>query len=329
MPVPFFQVFADGSDITERLGSIKVSLTITDGVGMDADTLLLSIDDKDGLIAPPKTGVELRVIAGYEDWRVDFGIYTVDQVTLRGWPQTIDVSAQATKAKSEVKQRRCESYQPPDFNTYGDVFRAVAGRHDLQLSISADLAGKPLEFEAQAEEDDLGFLTRISGKLDAHVSIKSNRLVVVKRGKGESASGQKLPDIVIERGVNILDYVVNHKDKAKYSQVKTTYFDRQTGERKECVAPAGDEGPELLVREPYQSEQEAQDAADAKGREVKRAEADATFTIDGNPAARAEAHAIVRNVRSLVDGRWRATQVTHNWTSTEAYKTTVQCELPE
>lgn len=329
MPEPFFQVFANGSDITERLGSIKVSLTITDGVGMDADTLLLSIDDKDGQIAPPETGVELQVIAGYVDWKVDFGTYTVDQVSLRGWPQVIDISAQAAKAKSAVKERRVESYEPPDFSTYGDIFEIVAGRNGLQLAISAEIAGKSIEFEAQAEEDDLGFLTRISGKLDAHVSIKSNRLVVVKRGKGESASGQKLPDIVIERGVNILDYVVNHKDKAKYSQVKTTYFDRETNKREECVAPAGDEGPDLLVREPYQSRQEAQDAADAKGKEVKRAEADATFTIDGNPTARAEAHAIVRNVRSLVDGRWRATQVTHNWTASEAYKTTVQCELPE
>ena len=329
MPKPFFKISAGGTDITPKLVGGAVSLTIIDATGSDADTAQIVIDDHNGVIAPPKTGVDLQIIAGYEDDQVDFGTFTVDEVTLDGWPQQISISAQSAKAKSEAKQRRPKSYEPPDYKTYGDVFKEVAGRCGLQLSIADEISKKSLEFEAQAEENDTEFLTRIGHKLDAAVSIKSGRLVAVKKGGGSTATGKVMPSIVVRRGDNLLSYSVTRQDKPKHRRVKATWFDRKKAERKEVEADASDDGPEFLIREPFQSESEATDAAEAKAQDLKRGEARAQFEISGNPHARAEAHVFVGGVRSLVDGVWRATTVTHNWSSSDAYSTSLECELPK
>lgn len=329
MPAPFFQISAGGADITGKLAGGQISLSITDGVGLEADTAQIEIDDLDGVIAPPTTGVELRIIAGYEDDRVDFGTFTVDEVQLRGWPQVISISAQSAKAKSEAKERRPRSYEPPKYPTYRDIFDEIAGRIGLQLAIDGEVGRKPVEFEAQAEESDAAFLTRLGVKLNASVSIKSGRLVVAKKGSGASVSGQALPAILVRKGVNLLSYSVTRKDKPKHSKVKATWFDRQKAQRMEVEASASGEGPEFLLREPYQSEGEAQDAADAQAQALKRGEALASFEVEGNPHARAEAHVFASGIRSLVDGVWRATTVTHNWTSGGPYVTSVECELPK
>lgn len=62
--------------------------------------------------------------------------------------------------------------------------------------------------------------------------------------------------------------------------------------------------------------------------DLRRGEAKATFEIDGNPYARAEAYVAVSSIRSGVDGMWRSTSVTHNWSSSGAYTTQLECELP-
>lgn len=325
---PFFQINVGGQDITSRLAGGGISLSITDGVGINSDSVQIEIDDKDGVVAPPSTGVELNIIAGYDDDRVDFGTYTVDEVSLSGWPQKISISAQAAKAKSALKQRRPKSYEPPDYPTYGKLFEEIAERNGLQLAISGEIAGKSLEYEAQAEESDFGFLSRLALKLDAAVSVKDGRLVAVKRGAGVSAGGKPLPFIRVRYGENVLSYTVSRKDQPKHKKVKATYFDRKTAKRKEVEADASDEGPEYLLRQPFQSEGEAQDAADSYASDLQRNEGSATFEIDGNPHARAEAHVLVSKIRSLVDGVWRAVTVTHNWTAGGAYSTSLECELP-
>lgn len=328
MPVPFFQIFAGGADVTSKLAGGGISLTINDGVGLSSDTAQIEIDDKDGVVAAPRTGVELRIVAGYVDQPVDFGVYIVDEVEYSGWPQRITINASAAKAKSPLKQRRPKSYEPPDYPTYRKIFDEVAGRNGLQLSISAEIGSKSVEYEAQAEEDDAAFLMRLGQKLDASISVKNNRLIAVKRGAGSSAGGQPLPTIKVIGGVNALSYMANRKDQPKYQKAKATWFDRQKVERKEVEAPAGGDGPELLLREPYQSEGEAKDAATAAGKEAKRGEGTASFAIDGDPTARAEAYVIVTRIRSMVDGTWRATSVSHQWSSTGPYTTTIECELP-
>ena len=329
MPTPFFRIIQGQTDVTARVGRGNISLTITDGVGDNSDTIQFSIDDQDGVIVPPETGVDLGVFAGYVDRYRDFGLYTVDSVDLSGWPQTISVTAQSVGAKTAIKEGRKVSYKKSDVPTYGHLFEKLAKRNSLTLTMSPDLRSVPLKFEVQAEEGDDEFASRMGDKIGAAVTVKNKNLIAVKRGAGQSASGQRLPVIYIVNGVNVLSYSVSIKDKPKHKTVKATWFDRAEAKTKDLEEESFGEGPVFLLREPFPNEDEARNAAKAKAADLKRGVGTATFDIDGDPWAMAEADVEVYGIRSLVNGTWRAETVTHTWEADAPYKTTVACESPQ
>jgi phage protein D len=331
MARPFFKITQGGNDITQKIGSRNISLSITDGVGFDSDTVSYEIDDQDGAIALPKTGVKISVTAGYRDNNNsrDFGIFIVDQVSLSGWPQKISINAQSVGAKTAVKEKKVKSYSKKDYPTYGDIYAEIASQSGLTLAISSDIKSVANEYEAQSEETPLEFGSRIGENLDAHVSGKNGRLVVVKRGAGKSASGATLPEFKIAPGVNLVDYSVSLKDTPKHKNVKAKYYDREEATRKEVTASSSSEGPDFLIREVFPTEEEAQRAADAKGKNLVRISGEASFTIVGNPFVMAEQLITVEGVRSGVDGSWRVKTVTHSFSATGAYTTSITCEVPE
>lgn len=330
MPVPFFTIRAGGQDITSKLTGRGISLSISDGVGIESDSISLVIDDQDGAVKAPKTGVILDIEGGYRDGESrNFGQFKVDQVQYTGYPQQISISAQAVDAKSDQKQQRVDQFPKEEFPTFKDVFDKVAGRMGLQLAISAEIGDKEVSFEMQSEESDLSFTTRLGKKLDASVTVKSGHLVVAKRGTGKSVSGEQLPTIMIVGGRNVMTYSATRKDKPKHSKVEASYFDRESVEPVSVEYSLGGDGPTFVMRAPFQDATEAAIAAEAQARELKRGEGSASFTIVGLPSARAEAHVVASNIRGDVDGVWRAKSVTHNFSGSSAYTTSVECELPD
>lgn len=329
MPVPVFTISADGVDVTGNLTAAgTMTMTITDGAGLKADTLQIDIDDVDGSIMPPRTGAILNPIGGYAGRLRDFGLFSVDSVVYTGWPQKISIDAKSVAAKSLAKQREPKAYPTKDFPTYGDVFKDVAGRLGLTLQMSADLKALPNPYEAQAEEDSLEFLTRIGEKLNAAVSVKTMNLVVVVKGAGRSASGALLDRIIVARGRNLLSYSVTEKDEPKHSNVEATYYDRDKNTREVVTKPTGMDGPKFLIRAPFQDKDEAERAANAQAKELVRMQGDATFEIDGEPFAQAEAWAEVSGCRQRVDGLWRVETVTHQFSANGPYTTSLTCGTP-
>lgn len=328
MPRVVFSISAGGKDVTANISPILTSMTVTDVEGFQSDNLQLVLDDVDGAIDPPTTGVILNPIGGYEGRIRDFGLFSVDSVTYSGWPQQVTISAQSTIAKAMSKQKDPKSYPRKKFPTYGDIFADVAKAIGLPLAISDAIRSLPNPGEFQAEEDGREFLTRIGEKLAASVTAKAGRLVVVKKGAGQSASGASLPIITIRRGVNLLSYSMTEKDEPKYSEVEATHYDRAKNERKTVKEPTGLEGPKFALRAPQKDEADAKQAAKARAEDLKRAQAEASFTIDGDPFAMAEAIARVVGVRRRVDRDWKVKQATHTFSGSAAYTTELQCEVP-
>lgn len=325
MPAPFFSISADGLDVTQNFMGANMTMTITDGAGLKSDTLQVVLDDLGGMTVAPRTGAVLRPVAGYVGRARDFGLYSVDSVVYSGWPQKITIDATSVAAKSMAKQREPKAYPKKEFPTYGDIFEDVAKRIGYPLQISAEIKSKANDYEAQADEDSLEFTTRIGEKLDATVSFKSGFLVVVKRGAGQSASGASLDRIVVAAGFNLLSYTVTEKDEPKHKSVEATYYDRAKNKREIVTVQTGMQGPKFLLRTPYQSEAEAKEAAEAHAKDLLRSQADATFEIDGDPFAQAEAWADVSGVRTRVDGEWWVKTATHNFSASSPCTVSLQC----
>jgi phage protein D len=185
-----------------------------------------------------------------------------------------------------------------------------------------------VEYEAQGEERELEFATRLGRHLDASVTVKNGWMIVSKRGSGVSASGQQMPTINVAVGLNLVDYSVTWMDDPKHSKVKATWYDRKKNKPVEVEVATGMEGPEYLIREPFQDEAEANRSAKTKANELKRGQATASFTIDGLPSASAGAFVVCSGVRPNVDGAWYAKTVTHTFSSDSPYTTKMECEVP-
>lgn len=330
MPVPYFTISADGVDVTDRLKGLGMTMTITDGAGLKSDTLQIVIDDPEGSVEPPRTGAVLNAIGGYrDDGRMrDFGLFSVDSVVYNGWPQKITIDAKSVAAKSLAKQREPKAYPKEKFPTYGDIFKDIAGKIGLTLRISADIGSKQNPYEAQADEDSLEFTTRLGEKLNASISVKAGNLVVAKKGSGESVGGGALDVIIVAKDYNIVSYTVTEKDEPKHSEVEATYYDRQKNKRETVTTSTGLDGPKFLMRTPFQSKEEAEEAAKAHAKELVRMTGDASFEIDGEPFAQAEAYAAVSGCRSRVDGLWWVQTATHNFSADGPYTTSLQCGAP-
>ncbi len=69
---PVFRILADGEDRTSVIADRLVSLVVTDEDGRKADRVEIELDNRDGKVVFPATGVRLEVslgFAGQHRWR--------------------------------------------------------------------------------------------------------------------------------------------------------------------------------------------------------------------------------------------------------------------
>ncbi|MBB4287834.1 phage late control D family protein [Roseospira goensis] len=328
MKTPFIRIWHGDVDLAERWGPLLTALTVTDERGLEADTVAVTLDDRDGRIVYPRTHETIRIEGGYlEIGAVVQGDYIIDQVDLTGWPQTIVLHGASVDALSAAKERRTEAHQPPAVPTLGALADLIAARNGWIARVAPALAAVPVEYEAQTAESDPSFLGRVAARHGGLVAIKQGHLVVAPQSAGVSVSGRTLDPLVIRTGVNLLDYRVSWKDREKHGTIQARTYDRGRVEAVEVEAGDGSTGVAYRFREPFPSAAEAQAAVNAKAAALKRAEGSATFTLEGDPAMAAERPVEVIDVRAGVDGRWTPMRVEHRW-SADGYTTVVECETP-
>lgn len=326
MPTPIFFIYADGKDVTRNLPGI--SMTIVDDVGLKSDTLEIEIDDIGGLTEAPRTGVILNPVGGYEGRLRDFGLFSVDSVVYSGWPQKINIQASSAAAKSMAKEREPKAYPKKEYPNLGMIFRYVAGKAGLTLKMSDALMKIDNIYEAQTEENSLEFVTRLGQNIGASVTVKGMNLVVVSEGEGQSVSQESLDRLIVAKGVNLISYQVTEQDSSKHKSVEASYYDRQKNKRAIVSVKTKLDGPKFLLQASFSNKAEAERNAKSMARKLTRDDAEATFELVGEPYAMAEQIADVSGCRSNVDGDWRIKTVTHNFSSTNAYRTSLSCEVP-
>ncbi len=330
MRTPFIRILHAGVDLADRWGPLMLGLSITDERGTEADKLTVDLDDREGRIAYPRTGASVQVEGGYREvGAVVQGAFVIDQVDLVGWPQVITLQGASVDARGPAKERRTEAYQPPEIATLGALCARMAARNGWTPRIAEALAAVPVAYEAQTEESDPAFLSRVVARYGGFVTIKQGNLVVAPRSGGRTVSGAAMPVATLRRGAGLLDYRVSWKDRAVHGRVRGRAFDRGRVEAVEVEAGDGDGTTqvEYRFREPFASADAAQAAASARAAGLARDEGSATFTLEGDPAIGAERPVEVVDVRAGVDGRWTPVRVEHRWGS-DGYTTVVECETP-
>ena len=327
---PTFRVTADGADISGILAPRLSSIEVIDRAGVESDSAVIEMADAPPFrIALPRTGAVLEVALGYFPAAEVLGRFVVDEVTLSGPPDTMTITARAaahdetSDGQTELQTQRTRSF--PDGTTLGDLVETLAGDHGLEPAIADDLAAVVPPHIDQLAESDMSLLTRIAANYGAIAKPAGGRLAVVRRGEGQSASGQPLPTVTLTPAqVSSWSATIARREEAK--TVIAVWRDLGAAEDREVEVGEGE--PVRRLRHTLPDEESARAAAEAELERAARQGAKVSVTLPGRADLMAEGKLLLVGFREGVAGEWTIESVTHRL-DTGGYSCTVEAEQVE
>lgn len=322
---PHYMVQVDGADITGRISSRLLTLSVTLKPGRNSDTFELLVDDTDDLIDPPRKGAKVKIWMGYVETGLTYmGEYTVDDIGVSITPQELKISGKAADMRATAKSQRTRHF---DNKTLKDVYGQIAKDEGLKLSIDSTIGAIKVPYEAQTEESNLHLMTRLGDKYGAIAKVGDGQLSVTKRGSGTTASGKPMVTILVTRQ-DIKKGNGKLKDRPRFGSVSATWHNQKQARKQEVKENQG-EGPNYSLRHPFQTEEEARAACKAKLAEMQRAEADLSYSTIGDVRYDAETKLKLVGVSRKLDGDWIVKQVRHTLRGSSAgFETQVEAETP-
>ena len=305
---PDWRILADGQDATAKMRDRLLRLTVTDEAGNDSDAVEIELDNRDGALALPRTGAELRVFLGWQGAGLtDMGLYVVDEIRTSGMPRTLVIAAKAADMRASFKAPKTRSWHD---TTLGDLVATIAGEQGLEPVVAAELAGVPVPHLDQTGESDMALLSRLARQYGAVAKPAYGKLIFVPRGQAKAASGRELPTVSLSYGAgDISGWGTTIAERGRYGAVTAHWHDKAAAERK-SVTVGGDE-PTMTLPTSYPTEAEAKAAAEAKLAGLMRGAAKLSLDGPGRVDLFAEGRLVVAGLDAAADGEWGITRVEH------------------
>ena len=320
---PDFFITADSADITAAIRARMLSLSVADAAGTESDTVEIALDDREGIVALPRTGALLEIRLGYRETGVlAMGRFTVDELSLTGPPQALTIRARAADLRQGLKKPRT---RPWENLSLGDIVSSIAGEHGYKAKVAESLAGEVIAHIDQVDESDLNFLTRLAKDRGAIAKPAGGLLIFVPPGEAKSASGKALPTVAMT-ATQLSRWDVTLAERGKYPAVAAKWFDPTTAA--EQTVTAGDGEPVYTIGRRYPNQAAAESAARARLESFSRGLATLRLTCPGDPLIVAESRLTLSGVRTGIDGAWSVTRVVHRL-DRGGYVCEIEAETPK
>lgn len=324
---PRIEVTIDGNPVAGAFYERLISITVTDNDEADADTVDMELNDGPPFfLAIPRKGAIIDVRLGYDSMR-SLGTFTADKVTAKCLPYGMSVSGKSADLRGTKLKENKERHW--DNAKLKDVIGEIAKESGLQAAIDPEIGEFEYPWLAQQDEQGFQFLYRLAERHNALFNVKQGRLIFGKRGSGNSASGAFVgsvvvtPDKIVEGSCSF-----EANDRTKYSKVVAYYQDKDKAQRVEIEAEGDEDGYSVYrIPEPFSSVEEADKAARAKAKGLKRGEGTASVTVVGDTAIVAGAPLLFEGVRPGLDGvPYVIDTATHTF-SKSGYTTQISAKL--
>lgn len=329
---PAFKITLNGKDITTRLESRLISLTLTDNRGFEADQLDIELDDADGAVDLPSRGVQLELQLGWKgEPMINKGTFTIDEIGHSGAPDKVTLRGRSADFRNTLNIKREKSYSK---TTIGEIVKQFAARHKLEQAISPQMATIVIDHIDQTNESDGSFLMRLARRVGAIAAVKYGKLLFIKQGQGVNASGKPLPAMTIVRADGD-EHQFTLADREAYTGVSASWLDTKAAKpqtvkvkrkRKRktntAKAPSQDKQGEYLVGTDdnvyvlsriYANASNARRAAKANWERIQRGAAQFSITLArGRAELYPEVPVSVKGFKRQIDAAdWTITTVTH------------------
>lgn len=306
MNVGRFQVLADNIDVTAAIADRLISLRLSDEAGFEADLLEIELDDRGSILELPETGAVLDIALNKGGVLIAMGRFVVDQLSGRGAPDTLRITATAADMSGTIRAPRTRAYEG---QTIGSIANHLASRNGLTATVSPQIGAQSIGYVAQTAESDLHFVTRMVRQYGGTAKIAGGRLIISTRGAAERTDGVALEPAKLRRN-QLSDFNWHIDKREEVGRATADWHDQAGGARQTVSAGAGE--PVVELRHVYATQVEASRAAQAQVDAGSRQLASFSAGIAGfRPDLFAEAPIEVSDVRDGIDGRWILTRVEH------------------
>ncbi|EHW3728145.1 phage late control D family protein [Salmonella enterica] len=344
---PAFSIVIEGKDVTTVLDTRLMSLTLTDNRGFEADQLDLELDDADGLIALPRRGAVIQLALGWKGQPLfPKGAFTVDEIEHSGAPDRLTIRARSADFRETLNTRREKSWHQ---TTVGEVVKEIAARHNLKVALGKDLTDKALDHMDQTNESDASFLMKLARQHGAIASVKDGNLLFIRQGQGRTASGKKLPVIIITRKAGD-GHRFTLADRGAYTGVIASWLHTREPRKKETTSvkrrrkkattpkePEAKQGDYLVgtdenvlvLNRTYANRSNAERAAKMQWERLQRGVASFSLQLaEGRADLYTEMPVKVTGFKQPIDdAEWTITTLTHSVSPDNGFTTRMELEV--
>ncbi len=269
MLTPMVQCSANGADISGKLAGRVISWQITEHDSDHADELHIVLSNFDGRLAKPSRGATLDVACGFEETGIQkSGSFKVMSVAKVGAPATFEVTGHAADLSTTLKQQKTRSWVNQPLSA---ALNQIAGDNGLSPAIAGDL-GAIVDHWYQAGESDMHFVTRLARRFGAVAKVAEGKLIFLKRGTGETASGGAMGGITVTPNDLEGNFKIEDHDRPDHKNVKGKVYDRTKGSRTEVSQAGAGNGPDYTYPHIFGNKAHAQASVTGRKREFDRAQ---------------------------------------------------------
>jgi phage protein D len=325
-----WRVVIGGREMTDQWNPFLTSIETTDKAGTGSDTAELAFDNTEGQILFPEKGTPIKiylagvlVFEGFTDAPRSSGA--------RGQGRVFSVSCKGFDPKGKAKQRL--DFHKDD-GTLKDFLEDAGKRAGLKgVKVDATLGAIKRDYWAPGGRSFLQLGQSLADELGATFKIRGDQAVFVKRGDGQSASGQALSTTRAVWGENLMSWDISpNMGRPQHASARIRYFDRKAAAFKEedVEIKSGDSAPQAIHIGGLEAadKDSAKNAATGKKTKDEREAGGGTVRIDCDPTAKAEGALMLVGADPGVDGTYRIEAATHKLSRSGGSETSLSVKQP-
>lgn len=329
VPVPAFELSYNSRAITQEIAPYVASVTYTDHLTGESDTLDIELEDTDGRWLDgwyPEKGASLALRFGYADAPlISAGSFDIDELELGGPPSTVRIRGLAAGVQAAVRTRQPRAYEK---TTLAAIAQRIAKRH--KMTLVGKIEPLAIDRATQYQEGDLAFLQRLAGQYGYAFKVTENntRLVfwktadlhlqkAIRRYTPEDLARWSFRDKVgdVPAGVALKHHNAKTKKLVVYGvkDGETTVVGSSTAGKATSADTV-----KVTRRAPNKASAEAQAKAELDRRLLERTSGE--ISLEGDPALAAGANVELAGF-GKVDGLYTITCATHSIVRNAGYTT--------
>lgn len=325
-----WRVVIGGQEMTDRWNPFLTAIEASDKAGTASDSAELSFDNSEGQLLFPEK-------------RTPIQIYLAGQLVFEGF--TDEPRSSGARGQGRVFSVSCRGFDPGgkakqslDFHkdeaSLKEFLEDAGKRAGLKgVKIDKTLGAIKRDYWAPAGHSFLQLGQALADELGATFKIRGDQAVFVKRGDGQSASGQALATIRAVWGENLISWDISpNMGRPQHSKARIRYFDRKAAAFKEedVEIKSGEGAPNALDIGLMEAADKGSATSAAKGKKTKgeREAGGGTVRIDCDPSAKAEGTLILVGADPGVDGSYRIESATHKLSRSGGSETSLSVKQP-